>query len=124
MRIRLGVGVAIAMLTATFSAAHAQSAGTFHYTHAELHKMMQEAHTEQQYKVLASYFRSRQQAFVQQAQSEKQEWERRSQNVTGQAAKYPRPVDSSRSRYEYLTYEAEQMNQRAAHYESLSGREQ
>jgi hypothetical protein len=90
------------------------------YSHAELQQMIRNAHSPQQYQALAAYFRSRQQVFEQQAQSEKLEWERRSQNVTGPAAKYPRPVDSSKSRYEYFTYEAQQMSSQAAHYESLS----
>lgn len=124
MRSTVGVGVIIAMLVATFSIAYAQTPGAQHYTHSELRKMSQEAHTEQQYRVLASYYRSQQQAFAQQAQAEKVEWDRRSQNVIGPAAKYPRPVDSSKNRYEYFTYEADQMSQQAAHYESLSARTQ
>ena len=44
--------------------------------------------------------------------------------VAGMAAKYPRPVDSSRNRYEYFLYEAGQMSQQAEHYESLSARAQ
>ena len=50
------------------------------------------------------YFRAQQTKYQRQAQEEKAEWERRSQNVTGPAAKYPRPVDSSRDRYEYFEY--------------------
>jgi hypothetical protein len=124
MKNKLGVGVAIAMLVIAFNSVFAQASGTPHYTHSELRKMTQEAHTEQQYKVLASYYRSQQQAFEQQAQAERVEWIRRSQNVTSLAAKYPRPVDSSKNRYEYLTYEAGQMSQQAAHFESLSARAQ
>ncbi len=120
MKTRVAVGVIIAMLVTTFNVAHAQPTNAPHYSHSELRKMIQEAHTDQQYMELASYFRSRQQDFEQQAQSEKLEWTRQGQNVTGSAAKYPRPIDSSKSRYEYLTYEAEQMSQRASHYESLS----
>jgi hypothetical protein len=89
-------------------------------SHAELEKMIRGAHTPAEYKTLADYYRTQQQGFEQQAQTEKQEWERRSQNVTGPAAKYPRPVDSSRNRYEYFTYEAQQASQQAAHYEGLS----
>lgn len=125
MRTKLGVGVIIAMFVTTFNVvAPAQTASAPHYTHSELRKMVQEAHTEQQYKELASYFRSRQQTFEQQAQVEKREWARRSQNVTSLAAKYPRPVDSSKNRYEYFNYEARQMSQQAEHYESLSGKAQ
>jgi hypothetical protein len=86
--------------------------------------MIRDAHTAQQYHEIATYFESRQQSFEQQAQSEKLEWKRRSQNVTGPAAKYPRPVDSSRNRYEYFTYEAQQMAQQVQHFESLSAKSQ
>jgi len=98
---------------------HAQAPVVATMTHAQVEEMLRGAHTVQQYQSLANYFRGRQQSFEQQAQSEKVEWQRRSQNVVGPAAKYPRPVDSSRNRYEYFTYEAQQMSQQAAHYESL-----
>ena len=124
LRTRHGVEVIIVMLAAAFTVAHAQVASAPRYTHTELRKMMQEAHTERQYTELASYFRSRQEAYEQQAHVERLEWIRRSQDVTGLTAKYPRPVDSSKNRYEYLTYEAGQMSQRAEHYESLSGKAQ
>jgi Skp family chaperone for outer membrane proteins len=88
---------------------------------ADLQTMIRDAHTKDQYQTLATYYRSRQVSFKQQAQSEIQEWGRRLQNDTGLAAKYPRPVDSSRNRYEYFRYEADQMGQQAAHFESLSG---
>ncbi|HEY1647873.1 MAG TPA: hypothetical protein VGF96_07815 [Terracidiphilus sp.] len=98
----------------------AQTLTTAAIGHAELQQMIRNAHAAQQYEALASYYRGRQRSFEQQAQSEKLEWERRSQNVTGPAAKNPRPADSSRNRYEYFAYEAQQMNQQATYYESLS----
>jgi hypothetical protein len=82
--------------------------------------MIADAHTPQQYQALATYFRSRQQVLEQQAQSEKLEWDRRSQITAASYQKYPRPADSSRDRYEYFTYEAQQMSQQAAHFESLA----
>ena len=42
------------------------------------------------------------------ASDEMAEWARRSQNTTGRAAKYPRPVDSARNRYEYYAHEADE----------------
>ena len=116
---RIGFAVTIAVIVTTLSTVSAETPAP-HYGHSELRKMMQDAHSAPQYQALAAYFRSRQGEFAQQAQSEKREWERRSQNVAGSAAKYPRPGDSSKNRYEYLTYEAQQMSQQAAHYESLS----
>jgi len=90
------------------------------YSQTELKVMVRGARTTQQYQELASYFRTRQQALEQQAQTEKAEWERRSQVNAAVSQKYPRPADSSKNRYEYFRYEAEQMGQQAAHYESLS----
>jgi hypothetical protein len=112
----------IALASAAVAAGILQSApaADMNLSHAELTKMIRSAHTPQEYQALAGYFRSRQVTFEKQAQEEKVEWDRRSQNVIGPAAKFPRPVDSSRNRYEYFTYEAQQMSQQAAHYESLS----
>jgi hypothetical protein len=87
---------------------------------SSLQKMIREAHTPQQYQQLASYFKAQQQTMQQKAQEEKAEWQRRSQITVSVAQKYPRPVDSSRNRYEYFAYEADQMGRQAAHYESLS----
>ncbi len=120
MNSKVYVACMVLALAAGSVAARAESPTPVKYSNAELKQMEQEAHTPQQYQALASYFRTRQQNFEQQAQSEKAEWERRSQNVTGPAAKYPRPVDSSKNRYDYFTYEAQQMSQQAEHYESLA----
>ena len=99
---------------------YADESAAPNYSKAELHKLVREAHSSEQYRALARYFRAQQTKYQQQAQEEKAEWERRSQNVTGVAAKYPRPVDSSRNRYEYFTYEVGQMDSLASHYESLA----
>jgi hypothetical protein len=110
----------LALAIPAIGAASAQPSTAVHYSQSEVRKMIRQAHTPQQYQTLAAYFKAEQQAYERQAQSEKAEWERRSQNVTGLAAKYPRPVDSSKNRYEYFTYEAGQKAQQAAHFESLS----
>ena len=104
--------------------AYAEPQTGIQYSRVDLQKMVSEAHSTQQYQALATYYRSQQQAMEQKAQAEKQEWERRSQNTTGISQKYPRPVDSSRNRYEYFAYEADQLGQQAAHYESLSANTQ
>ncbi|HLY41806.1 MAG TPA: hypothetical protein VKR52_11360 [Terracidiphilus sp.] len=90
------------------------------YSKADVHKMIREAHSADQYRALAGYYRAQQANFRQQAKAELQEWDRRSQNVTSISAKYPRPVDSSRNRYEYFAYKAKEMEQRALHYENLA----
>jgi hypothetical protein len=90
------------------------------YSHAELKKMIGEAHTAEQYKTLATYFSSQAKSYKQKAANEKQEWWRRSQVDAALYEKYPRPVDSSRNRYEYFAYEAQQMNAQASRYEELA----
>lgn len=90
------------------------------YSRAELKQMLRDAHTSEQYKALADYYRGQQQSFRERARGEWSEAIRRSAITFGPAAKYPRPVDSSMHRYEYFSYEAEQMAQKAAHFEKLS----
>jgi hypothetical protein len=99
----------------------AASRETVHYTRAELKQLKQEAHTPEQYRALAVYYSQRKQSLQEQADSEKKEWERRSQNIVGSAAKYPRPVDSARNLYEYYSYEAGQAATLQAQYEHLAG---
>lgn len=117
--IRKLLGV-MSLFVIAVGAAFGQPQTSTQYSRSELQKMIGDARTPQQYQTLAAYFRSRQQTFEQQAQSEKMELDRRSQIAAASYQKYPRPVDSSRSRYEYFTYEAQQMSQQAAHFEELS----
>lgn len=119
MNRKMQIAAAFAAFALATGLAHAETPAATTLTNAQVEEMLRSARTAQQYQTLAAYFHARQQAFEQQAQSEKLEWERRSQNIVGPAAKYPRPVDSSRYRCEYFTYEAQQMGQKAAHYESL-----
>ncbi|MGA3133518.1 MAG: hypothetical protein ABSD59_22220 [Terracidiphilus sp.] len=118
MNSRIYVACMAIALAAGSVAARAQSSTPVKYSNAELKQMKQEAHSTEQYQRLASYFRSRQQDFEQKAQAEKAEWERRSQNVTATAAKYPRPVDSAKNLYDYYAYEAQRMSQEVAYYEN------
>jgi hypothetical protein len=122
MKIQSKMAVALAAFALIGSYAYAETSPDL--SHAELKKMVQSAHTADQYASLASYFKWRQEEFEQQAHAELVEWDRRSQFVSSIAEKYPRPVDSSRNRYEYFTYEARQMNQKAAYYENLAERTQ
>jgi hypothetical protein len=113
----------LALAFAVFAAGvlRAEPAADGNPSHAELNKMIREAHTPDQYQALADYFRFREQGFETQAHAELVEWVRRSEFAPiGPLAKYPRPVDSSRNRYEYFNYEAQLMSQKAAHYESLA----
>jgi dsDNA-specific endonuclease/ATPase MutS2 len=114
------IAVAVAFASITIGVAFAEPPTATNLSRAEVNDLMRSARTAEQYRTLAEYFKARQVSFEQQAQSEKQEWERRSQITAATYQKYPRPADSSKNRYEYFTYEAQQMGQQAAHYESLS----
>jgi hypothetical protein len=120
MRFKLPIACALLACATASVAVRAESAATQNLSRSDLKRMVQNAHTTEDYLTLASYFRWRQQEFQQQAQSEKIEWDRRAMNSYLAAAKYPNPVTSSRNRYEYFTYEAQKMGQQAAHYENLS----
>jgi len=89
-------------------------------TAKQLHKLTLAAHTPEQYKELSGYYAGLEGKFQRQAAEEKQEWQRRSQNVTVVAAKYPRPVDSSRYRYEYFTAKASEAGSMATKYAQMA----
>jgi|ERR1700728_2148741 len=120
MKVTSKAALLAVVLTGAIVVAHTEPSSTPSYSKAEIKQMMRDARTAQQYRVLADYFGTQQKKFEEQARSEKEEWDRRSQNVSGPAAKYPRPVDSSKNRYEYFTYEAGQMGGQSAHYASLA----
>jgi hypothetical protein len=117
---RIQVLAAIAAFTVSAGFAHAQNSMNAGMSPAQAEQMLHSARTVEQYQMLAGYFHARQLVFEEKAQAEKAEWDRRSQITAASYQKYPRPADSSRNRYEYFTYEAQQMAQQAAHFESLS----
>ena len=91
-----------------------------HYTKAQVEQLVRHAHTPDQYRVLASYYGVQKNSYLKQAEEEKQEWSRRSQNIVSIAAKYPRPVDSARNLYEYYMSKASESGELADKYEHLS----
>jgi len=101
MKLISATTIIAALSIASIGHGYADGSVNQQFSKEELHKMVREAHSTDQYRALAKYFRAQQIKFQQQAQAEKAEWERRS--------------------YEYFTYEAAQMDQQASHYESLDG---
>ena len=120
MRFKRVVAFAVLAGAVAANSSRAATPAAQRLSHTELRKMIQNAHSAEDYLMLASYFRSRQQQFEQQAHDELAFWAQRSMNVSLGAAKYPRPEDSSKYRYEYFTYEAQKMSLQAARFESLS----
>jgi|ERR1039457_3117577 hypothetical protein len=92
-------------------------------TQAEVKQLAQVAHAPDQYKALASFYGQEHDKYQKMATEEKKEWDRRSQNVMGVAAKYPRPVDSARNLYEYYMYKASENGTLEAKYSRLAAPE-
>jgi hypothetical protein len=113
---------ALAVLACAMAVGRARAAApqAQNLSHTELKTMMQNAHTTEDYMTLASYFRWRQEQFDQKAHEELVFWAQRSANVSLAAAKYPRPEDSAKNRYDYFVYESQKMSGQAARYESLA----
>ena len=88
-------------------------------SHAELKQFIRDAHTPEQYRALAAYFRSQQNIFANEATIEKQEWERRQAITTGPTIKMA-SADSARNLYQYYAYKADEMAARALTYERRS----
>ena len=113
--------LALAFAGAASAQGAASSAETgAHYTKAQVKELKRNAQTPAQYAVLAGYYGAQKADYLRQAAEEKKEWERRSQNVTSAAAKYPRPADSSRNLYEYYMYKATEAQTLESKYERLA----
>jgi hypothetical protein len=112
--------IASLLVTMATAAVQAEPSTQLVSSHAEVAALLRSAHSTTQYHVLAIYFHQQQTALDLEAQAEKAEWQSRSRNSAGMAAKYPRPADSSRFRYEYLKSKAETAARHAAHFEELA----
>jgi hypothetical protein len=109
----------LSFLTLACGWAHAATQATANYSRTEVQKMIREARSAEQYRQLAEFYKSKQQEFEERARAEEHEWARRVFEFS-LPGKYPRPEDSSRYRYEYLSYEAVKMSSLAAHYFELA----
>lgn len=91
-----------------------------HPTQSQLKQLARDAHTQEQYMALASYYKTQQEIYLQRAGDEKKEWEQLSQNSAGTFAKYPRPADSARNRYEYYKSKASEAGGLESKYSRLA----
>ncbi|KAA6456662.1 hypothetical protein DYQ86_24680 [Acidobacteria bacterium AB60] len=76
------------------------------YSSAQIRKMVREAHTVQQYTVLADYYAIRHRMFKRKAAEEMHIWAERNAVITPLSEKWPRPVDSARNLHDYYEYKA------------------
>jgi len=91
---------------------------------AELHQMTRNAHTGDQYRELAEYYRSKQSDYEQQARVERAQWLSLRLGAPWAMTKAPTPVDFARNWYEILNGRAEKMSAKAQYFEDLEDRAQ
>ncbi|MGC2162653.1 MAG: hypothetical protein WA634_12135 [Silvibacterium sp.] len=106
-----------AVLTPLTAFAQPASLDQPHYSHRQLQQLIRDAHTPEQYRALAAWFRSQEKAFNDKAAVEKQEWDRRKAMTASPALKYPTPADSAHNLYDYYLAKAHDMALRASDYE-------
>jgi hypothetical protein len=88
---------------------------------SQVKQLAQTAHTPAEFTQLAAYYEVQQKQYSQKAAEQKQEWERRSQTMTGINQKYPRPVDSARHLFEFYTFKASEAKALSTKYTQLAG---
>jgi hypothetical protein len=113
------IALVLVFLAIAVGVACAEAPSRPNFTRAEIQNMVRNAHTAEQYRELAEYYRFRQQSYQLRARAEEREWVRRTFDVSA-PAKYPSPEDSSKDRYEYFMYEAAKMGVLAARYTMLA----
>ena len=90
------------------------------YPSAQVHKMAREARTVQQFTVLADYYQTERRRYQRKAAEEMHLWAERNAQITPLSEKWPRPVDSSRNRYQYFERMADESAALADHYSKLA----
>jgi len=91
-----------------------------HSTRVDLKQLARSANAPEQYMALANFYGMQQESYQQRAAEAKKDWERMGRNVTGNMAKYPRPVDSARNLYEYYMAKASKAATLEAKYTRLA----
>jgi hypothetical protein len=87
----------------------------------ELHGLIKNAHSSEQYKQLAAYYHQQEAKYRNMAADEKAERDRRAQVNAALMQKYPRPVDSAQYLYESYVTDADRAAIEARHYDQLAG---
>jgi hypothetical protein len=112
--------VAIAAAGAVPAVAATRPSDDSDYTPAQIHKMVRQAHTVQQYTVLADYYQTRQRMFKRKAAEEMHLWAERNAVITPLSEKWPRPVDSARNLYDYYVAMENDSAAKVAHFNQLA----
>ncbi len=110
----------IISLAGNLSATEKASTDRSEYSTAQIKKMAREAHTVEQYTVLADYYATRHRMFKRKAAEEMHIWAERNAVITPLSEKWPRPVDSARNLYDYFEFKAGEAAELQAKYSRLA----
>jgi len=100
--------------------AMAETGDTPEYTSAQIKTMVREAHTVEQYTVIADYYAALERVYKQKAVDQMHLWRERSEMFTSLSEKWPRPVDSARNLHDYYQYKAAQSAALSGKYRRLA----
>lgn len=89
---------------------------TIKHLREQVKEMQRDAHTPEQYNVVAGIYTKLQEAYQQKAEEERQLMVNRSANTTSTSAKYPRPVDSAQYLFDYYSQQADAMRIHSERY--------
>jgi hypothetical protein len=110
----------IAVTAASLRAEEKPATDQPEYTGAQIRRMVREAHTVEQYTILADYYATRQRMYKRKAAEEMHLWALRSEVVTPLSEKWPRPVDSARNLYDYYEYKVSESAKLEAQYSRMA----
>jgi hypothetical protein len=107
---RLVVAIAILMISSPVSVVYANATTSNQEVcpDTQMTKLAREAHTGEQYSVLADCYAARQRMFRRKASEEMHLWAVRNAMINPLSEKWPRPVDSARNLHDYYEYKASQ----------------
>jgi len=114
------VVLTITLLATNLRATENSAQDEIQYTSAQIKKMVREAHTVEQYTVLSDYYATQQRMYKRKAADEMHLWALRAEVIAPLYEKWPRPVDSSRNRYQYFEFKVAQAGQLCAKYTRLA----
>lgn len=111
---------ALGLAVGTVRFAMAETADKPEYTSAQIKKLAHEAHTVQQYTILADYYAAQQRMYKSKSVEQMHLWRERAEMPTPLNEKWPRPVDSARNLHDYYEYKAAQAAVQFAKYDRLA----
>lgn len=120
-RILVAIGIVMCALTAgAVSTSQKHLTEQPKYTNSQIKTMVRDAHTAEQYTVLANYYWTQELLYKRRAVEQMHLWRERAEMVTPLGEKWPRPVDSARNLHDYYEYRAAQSAALFSKYDQIA----